>query len=277
VYLGRVVSSGALCALKFLNTDHRRQVEREVVSLTALRSAGSHPNVVAMLDYSVSVQLPSRHVEGAFKERCLIVLELADGESLFDFVVHTGSFSEDFARWIFRQLLSGEDHAGFRLWVAFLFLFAMCACVCGQTDRQAGRHTVLTFPHSLTPTLPHSHTPTLALAHPHSHTHTSCIPTCRHTEKRAGRHLSWSSFHDACLLYRRYVLSCGRCLSPGLEAGKRSAGPNPSVQAGRLWVCHPSSASGTAANDVGDRDVHGSGCVPARSSVVCLRRRLTWA
>lgn len=108
VALGRRHPDGVLCALKFLRPGAQsRTMERELVAMQTLLAAGAHPNVVSLMDFAVSVQLPSRHMPGVSKERSLLVLELADGGSLFDFVVHTGAFNEQFARWIFRQLLSG--------------------------------------------------------------------------------------------------------------------------------------------------------------------------
>ena len=47
---------------------------------------------------------------GAKKEVYYLVLEIASGGELFDYISETGAFTEKFARFYFKQLLQGLDH-----------------------------------------------------------------------------------------------------------------------------------------------------------------------
>lgn len=59
----------------------------------------NHPNIVNMIEYGEGEQ----HDE-TFK---YILLELANGGSLFDYVAEAGRFEEKYARHFFKQLLEG--------------------------------------------------------------------------------------------------------------------------------------------------------------------------
>jgi serine/threonine protein kinase len=63
-----------------------------------------HPNLINMIDHrpQAKIQLAKKPVE----KRPLIVLELAEGGELFDYISKTGSFSSELARTYLKQLLS---------------------------------------------------------------------------------------------------------------------------------------------------------------------------
>jgi serine/threonine protein kinase len=66
-----------------------------------------HPNVVNLVEYNKDGILEKSN--GEKKPAFYIVLELASGGELFDFVASTGAFSEPIARYYFKQLINGLD------------------------------------------------------------------------------------------------------------------------------------------------------------------------
>ena len=64
----------------------------------------SHPNVLRLLHYDYSLKYPKS--DGTSKECVLLVIDLAQGGELFDFMMYTGSFEERIAKAYTRQLLS---------------------------------------------------------------------------------------------------------------------------------------------------------------------------
>jgi serine/threonine protein kinase len=65
----------------------------------------SHPNIVNLIEYSKEGVVEKSN--GAKKNVIYIVLELATGGELFDYVATTGKFNERIARFYFRQLVEG--------------------------------------------------------------------------------------------------------------------------------------------------------------------------
>ncbi|KAL7694467.1 putative calcium/calmodulin-dependent/calcium-dependent protein kinase [Plasmopara halstedii] len=78
-------------------------VYREVEAMSRV----SHINVLRLL--SVHNDVPYRKKNGNSSQVIVIVLELAMGGELFDFMMYTGVFSENIARAYFQQLVSGLD------------------------------------------------------------------------------------------------------------------------------------------------------------------------
>ncbi|GMI48957.1 hypothetical protein TrCOL_g13184 [Triparma columacea] len=105
VKLGIDTVTGEKVALKIMGrrVNSKRQadqIKREVAAMTTL----VHPNVLA-LRHHVS-ELPYPKSDGTFKDCTLLVIELASGGELFDFMMYTGAFSEPIARAYTAQLLS---------------------------------------------------------------------------------------------------------------------------------------------------------------------------
>lgn len=112
VKLGIDTTSDARVALKIidcakLNRKSLLNVYREVEAMARV----GHPNVLQLL--GVFDDLPYTKKNGTTTQVILIVLELATGGELFDFMMYTGSFSESVARTYFQQLVHGlaECHA----------------------------------------------------------------------------------------------------------------------------------------------------------------------
>jgi len=79
-------------------------VMTEVVTMSQL----SHPNIVNLIEYNKDGVVEK---ENGKKESVIyIVLELATGGELFDYVATTGRFSEPIARFYFKQLIEGLDY-----------------------------------------------------------------------------------------------------------------------------------------------------------------------
>jgi len=108
VKLGTNVKTGEHVALKLLqlqdmDNTSRRQVEREIQALARVE----HPNVIRLKSVEWEVKYPRKN--GAVKDMSLVVLELAAGGELFDFLAFSGAFEEHLARTYFHQLISGLD------------------------------------------------------------------------------------------------------------------------------------------------------------------------
>ncbi|GAB5363206.1 hypothetical protein AAMO2058_000863700 [Amorphochlora amoebiformis] len=104
--IGKHVESGDKVALKVLfklkqNRNRVRQVENELKALGAVK----HKNVVQLLSVDYEGQYP--HKDGSKTDAAIIALELCENGELFDYLMHTGSFSDDVARAYFHQLIEG--------------------------------------------------------------------------------------------------------------------------------------------------------------------------
>jgi len=111
VKLGVVPSSNEKVALKILKKDKlqlststRTQVEREINAMAKIQ----HPHVIRLKEVDWDAQYPKRN--GQTESSILVVLELAQGGELFDFLSYTGSFDESIARTYFHQLISAVDY-----------------------------------------------------------------------------------------------------------------------------------------------------------------------
>jgi len=110
VHLAVSISSKQKVALKILFKNHlqgmektKRAVETEIAALDKI----NHPNVLRMHSCNWKAIYPKR--DGSKKEAVAIALELAPNGELFDYLMHTGSFSENVARTYFHQLVAGLE------------------------------------------------------------------------------------------------------------------------------------------------------------------------
>ncbi|DAZ98634.1 TPA: hypothetical protein N0F65_000829, partial [Lagenidium giganteum] len=106
VKLGVDTESNERVALKIidcakLNRKSLINVYREIEAMSRV----THPNVLRLL--GVHNDLTYTKKNGTSKQVILIVLELATGGELFDFMMYTGCFSESIARAYFQQLVLG--------------------------------------------------------------------------------------------------------------------------------------------------------------------------
>jgi hypothetical protein len=108
VKLGTNKETGERVALKVLakknldtSSTEFKQVKREIDALTILQ----HPNILRMHEADWNAKYP--RADGELQDVLLIVLELAGGGELFDFLSFTGCFDERVARTYFHQLIAG--------------------------------------------------------------------------------------------------------------------------------------------------------------------------
>jgi serine/threonine protein kinase len=108
VKLGTHKDTGKKVAMKVLPKKHLdttssefKQVKREIDALSNL----NHANILRMYEVDWNAQYPK--ADGGNQDVLLIVLELAGGGELFDFLSYTGCFDERVARTYFHQLISG--------------------------------------------------------------------------------------------------------------------------------------------------------------------------
>jgi len=100
--------TGERVALKVLwklkeNQSRVRSVKAELKALGTVK----HDNVVRLKGVNWEGDYP--HKDGSKTEAAIITLELCENGELFDYLMHTGSFSEDVARAYFHQLIEGLD------------------------------------------------------------------------------------------------------------------------------------------------------------------------
>ena len=111
VKLGLDKATGTYYAVKILkkgnpNLDHKflELVMTEVNTMTQLH----HANIVNLVEFGQDGVVEKS--SGAKEPVIFIVLELARGGELFDYVALTGRFDEPVCRFYFRQLIDGLDY-----------------------------------------------------------------------------------------------------------------------------------------------------------------------
>lgn len=109
VKLGVHEKTGEKVALKMLKNKSkltkpvRKQVEREIGAMTKI----DHANVLRMKEVDWDCTYTKKN--GKQQNIILVVLELATGGELFEFLSYTGFFEESIARTYFHQLMSGVE------------------------------------------------------------------------------------------------------------------------------------------------------------------------
>jgi len=109
VKLGVHEKTGEKVALKMLKNKSKltksvqKQVERETEAMTKI----DHPNVLRMKEVDWDCAYTKKN--GKTQNVILVVLELATGGELFEFLSYTGFFEESIARTYFQQLMSGVE------------------------------------------------------------------------------------------------------------------------------------------------------------------------
>eukprot|EP00471_Norrisiella_sphaerica_P003657 CAMPEP_0184489588 /NCGR_PEP_ID=MMETSP0113_2-20130426/15878_1 /TAXON_ID=91329 /ORGANISM="Norrisiella sphaerica, Strain BC52" /LENGTH=470 /DNA_ID=CAMNT_0026873105 /DNA_START=60 /DNA_END=1473 /DNA_ORIENTATION=- len=100
--------TGKKVALKILwklkeNASRVRSVKAELKALGTVK----HDNVVKLKGVDWEGQYP--HNDGTKTDAAVITLELCENGELFDYLMHTGSFSEEVSRTYFHQLMNGLE------------------------------------------------------------------------------------------------------------------------------------------------------------------------
>ncbi|CAM9201740.1 unnamed protein product [Phaeothamnion confervicola] len=108
VKLGIDTRTGEAVAIKIMFQDRMttrvlQQLHREITAMKALQ----HPNVLRLREVLPRAAYPKK--DGTPRDAVVLVLDLAGGGELFDFMMHTGAFPEPVARAYFLQLLSALE------------------------------------------------------------------------------------------------------------------------------------------------------------------------
>lgn len=88
----------------YTNPSMREVIETEVASMKEMKK---HQNIIQLVEHGEGTY---KKVNGKQKQVFYLVLEIAAGGELFDYISETGHFNEKLARFYFKQLLSGLDH-----------------------------------------------------------------------------------------------------------------------------------------------------------------------
>eukprot|EP01017_Pseudomicrothorax_dubius_P030828 TRINITY_DN3874_c0_g2_i1.p1 TRINITY_DN3874_c0_g2~~TRINITY_DN3874_c0_g2_i1.p1 ORF type:complete len:468 (-),score=110.18 TRINITY_DN3874_c0_g2_i1:124-1527(-) len=91
-------------AIKILKDELTPFIKNEVQALNAIK----HENIINLVDVLQNATYQKK--DGKQKKVTAIVLELAPGGEVFDFLYNTGRFSERVARFYFRQLISSLEY-----------------------------------------------------------------------------------------------------------------------------------------------------------------------
>jgi len=112
VKLGIDDQTGERVALKILKKDKLssnstilKQVQRELAAMSKIK----HENVITLKDINWDATYVKK--DGTKMDVILVVLELATGRELFDFLAFTGNFDESIARTYFHQLINGVGYS----------------------------------------------------------------------------------------------------------------------------------------------------------------------
>jgi serine/threonine protein kinase len=109
VKLGVHQTTGQRVALKMLK---KKQMEDRLIAaaereINVMTKVMDHPNVIRFYDFDLHAEYSSGNSR---QEIILVVLELASGGELFDYLSYSGQFDELIARSYFHQLISGLQY-----------------------------------------------------------------------------------------------------------------------------------------------------------------------
>lgn len=114
VYRARNVETGEIVAAKLLDQDAVRRNARVFANLereiTAMQRLTGHPHVVGVKTVVYDVNKPRKRRPGAFRRQIMIVMELAPGGELFQYLM-LSKFPEPMARAYFAQMTEALAYA----------------------------------------------------------------------------------------------------------------------------------------------------------------------
>lgn len=92
--------NGTKVALKLMNDIKDPEIHNLMKTEIQIMEGLNHPNVIRQHEYGTADYM---RADGSVKRKCeYIVLEIAKGGELFDYVANSGELSEDEARYYFR-------------------------------------------------------------------------------------------------------------------------------------------------------------------------------
>lgn len=107
VKLGLDVESGRKVAVKIINDNMDANLKKLVMTEVEAMSKLDNNHVINQMEYGNDMY---KKDSGSEKNVDYIILELALGGELFDFVANSGRFKEPIARYYFKQFLEGLDY-----------------------------------------------------------------------------------------------------------------------------------------------------------------------
>ena len=106
VKLAQDPNTGKKVAIKVMNDNMDPNMKQLVMTEVKAMDQLKHKHVINQVEYGMGTYKK----EKAEKEVSYIVLELALGGELFDYIANSGRFEEPLARYFFKQLLEGLDY-----------------------------------------------------------------------------------------------------------------------------------------------------------------------
>ena len=107
VKLGYNPETGEKVAIKMMNSDLDAKTQELVLTEVQAMSKLKHKYVIEQKEVGTDYYIKA---DGKQKQVSYIVLELAQGGELFDFIANSGAFSEGDARYYFKQFMEGLDY-----------------------------------------------------------------------------------------------------------------------------------------------------------------------
>lgn len=107
VKLARDKNSGGKFAVKIINDNTDEVLKQLIITEVQAMEHLKHTHVINQIEYGVGTYVKN---SGAKREVIYIVLELALGGELFNYIANTGRFEEPLARYFFKQLLQGLNY-----------------------------------------------------------------------------------------------------------------------------------------------------------------------
>eukprot|EP01017_Pseudomicrothorax_dubius_P006271 TRINITY_DN11761_c0_g1_i2.p1 TRINITY_DN11761_c0_g1~~TRINITY_DN11761_c0_g1_i2.p1 ORF type:complete len:395 (-),score=149.87 TRINITY_DN11761_c0_g1_i2:526-1710(-) len=104
VKLGLSLANNQQYAVKILKDLYNKFITNEIETLGKLK----HPNMVNMIEFLPNVEYVKK--DGTVKKVTAIVLELASGGEIFEFLFNTGRFSDPVSRYYFHQLIDTLEY-----------------------------------------------------------------------------------------------------------------------------------------------------------------------
>jgi len=107
VKLGQEIETGKKVAIKIMSQNIDEKVKKLILTEVSAMSILKHDHIVSQIDYGQDVYIKD---SGKVRTVSFIVLELASGGEIFDYIANSGKFNENLARYYFHQFMSGLKH-----------------------------------------------------------------------------------------------------------------------------------------------------------------------
>lgn len=112
VKLGTDLEANRPVAIKIMKSTLDEKLKALIMNEVSAMDVLSHENIVSQMEYGTGqiVKTDDNNNVTETKVVNFIVLELAEGGELFDFIANTGTFGESLARFFFIQFMNGLSY-----------------------------------------------------------------------------------------------------------------------------------------------------------------------